>query len=474
MRNTLQLRKSRTWIALGVIVMLPAFGTRHAQADTYDLEGLLKLTAQHNPGVMASAKGTRQVEAQLSEAKRSWLPTGEFRSILAPSPSIQCSNPLPKPDDWNKSDSEWQQLCLTTGNPEVNIGFSGIFTRNEITLTQPVYTFGKIESGISAARAGIEASRSGEAAVKETLALNVKRAYYGFKLMREILATLEEANGYVDEAETLVQQDLDEGNGNMSITDKLRLQTVRAELETKMLEAKKGQSIALSGLRALIGVSGPHDIQIDKEPLALDDVKEQGLRFFSDQAQMARPELRALNFLVKARDHLAQFEWNRMMPDLVLIGTARYAYASSVDNPRSAFSNDPFNNRALGLAAALRVPLDFGVASARADRMRASAEQAEFQRQDAQAGVNFEVEKAHTELNEARERVVVVGKGEKLAKRWISSIMQKMQLGLGDIKEVSDALTRYFSMRVLYLQAIHDFNMAAAQLERATGTDVNG
>jgi len=452
--------------------MLPVFGTRFAQAEIYDLESLLKLATQYNPGVMASAKGTKQVEAQLSEAKRSWLPTGEFRSIVAPSPSIQCSNPLPRPGD--VTSEEWNQACLNTGNPEVNIGFSGIFTRNEITLTQPVYTFGKIDSGISAARAGIEASRSGEAAVKDVLALNVKRAYYGYKLMREILATLEEANGYVDEAETLVQQDLDEGNGNMSITDKLRLQTVRAELETKMLEAKKGQAIALSGLRALIGISGPRDIQIDKEPLSLDAVKEQGLRFFSEQAQMSRPEIRALNYLVKARDHLAQFEWNKMMPDLVLIGTARHAYASSVDNPPSAFANDPFNTRAVGLAAALRVPLDFGVSSARADRMRAAAEQAEFQRLDAMAGVNFEVEKAHTELNEARERVVVVGKGEKLAKRWISSIMQKMQLGLGDIKEVSDALTRYFSMRVLYLQAIHDFNMAAAQLERATGTDVNG
>ncbi len=471
MRNT-QLLKSRTWIALGMTVMLPVFGTRFAQAETYDLESLLKLATQYNPGVMASAKGTKQVEAQLSEARRSWLPTGEIRSILAPSPSIQCSNPLPKPV--GVTDEDWNQVCLNTGNPEVNIGFSGIFTRNEITLTQPVYTFGKIDSGISAARAGIEASRSGEAAVKEALALNVKRAYYGYKLMREILTTLEEANGYVDEAENLVQKDLDEGNGNMSITDKLRLQTVRAELETKMLEAKKGQSIALSGLRALIGVNGPHDIQIDQEPLALDDVKEQGLRFFSDQAQMSRPEIRALNHLVKARNHLAQFEWNKMMPDLVLIGTARYAYASSVDNPPSAFANDPFNTRSAGLAAALRVPLDFGVSSARADRMRAAAEQAEFQRLDAMAGVNFEVEKAHTELNEARERVVVVGKGEKLAKRWISSIMQKMQLGLGDIKEVSDALTRYFSMRVLYLQAIHDFNMAAAQLERATGTDVNG
>ena len=50
--------------------------------------------------------------------------------------------------------------------------------------------------------------------------------------------------------------------------------------------------------------------------------------------------------------------------------------------------------------------------------------------------------------------------------------MQKMQLGLAEVKEVSDALNRYFTMRVLYLQAIHDFNMATARLARATGIEI--
>ena len=43
---------------------------------------------------------------------------------------------------------------------------------------------------------------------------------------------------------------------------------------------------------------------------------------------------------------------------------------------------------------------------------------------------------------------------------------------LAEVKEVSDALNRYFTMRVLYLQAIHDFNMATARLARATGIEI--
>ena len=46
-------------------------------------------------------------------------------------------------------------------------------------------------------------------------------------------------------------------------------------------------------------------------------------------------------------DHaLADLERRKQYPDLVLVGTATYAYASSIDNPRNAFFNDPFNTSA--------------------------------------------------------------------------------------------------------------------------------
>jgi len=47
--------------------------------------------------------------------------------------------------------------------------------------------------------------------------------------------------------------------------------------------------------------------------------------------------------MVSAKRALADLEWRRQYPDLVLLGTATYAYASSIDHPSNAFANNPYN-----------------------------------------------------------------------------------------------------------------------------------
>lgn len=430
-----------------------------ADSKTLDLEGLIALARRYNQGLSAANRATAFVRAQLSEAERSYLPTGEFTSLLAPSPNIKCS-----PDEQN---------CTNTGpNRNVPVGVSGVYTRSQITLAQPIYTFGKISAGVAAAEAGVEASKSREAATAAELELNVARAYYGLKLAREIESTLKEGLGYITQAEEMVQKDLDEGSGNMTVTDKLRLQATRAEVEAQALEVGRGGGIALNGLRALVGPTGPQDFTVDAAPLEKRAVPNRPLSYYEEQARLSRPEVRALDYFVRARRKLADLEFSRQLPDLVLVATATYAYASSVEDPRNAFLNDPFNVVTGGFGAMLRVPLDFGPRNARANQATAQAEEAAFRRREALGGIAFEVSKAYLEKVEAENRMNTLAQGEKVSRRWMTSIVQKLDLGLAETREVTDALRSYFTMRVRYLQAIHDFNLAVAALARATGVSV--
>jgi outer membrane protein TolC len=175
---------------------------------------------------------------------------------------------------------------------------------------------------------------------------------------------------------------------------------------------------------------------------------------------------------VASKRALADLEHRRLYPDFVLIGTAAYAYASSVDTPRNAYYSDPFHTMGAGIAAGFRMPLDLGVKSARAAKLRAEAEESEQRRREALSGISFEVEKALTELKEAEERIKVVHKGEKAGKQWIAAVAQNLAVGLAEAKDFSDALVAFFQARVRYAQSIYDFNIAAAALTRATGVDV--
>ncbi len=446
----------------------PSQATAASPARRYTLPELIDLARAGNPGLRVGAASTEMVEAQLLEARRSRLPSGDLLSLVAPAPEIRCV-----PNSGDANDKAFRQAhCDATNVSEATLNLKGVFTRTELRLVQPLFTFGKIDAAISAGEAGVDAARAKEASLRADLDANVRRAYWGLKTAREALATLDEGLGYVDEAQKQIDKELAEGSGSASVTDRLRLRTVRAEAEARVLEARRMADFARNGLRALLGSEAPREIEIDDAPLDAVPIPERPLGFYEEQARLHRPEVKMLDYGVLAKRSLADLERRKQYPDFVLLGTATFAYASSIDNPRNAFSNDPFNTLSAGLAAALRMPLDVGPRHARAERASAEAREMEFRRREALGGIAFEVQRAHGELTEAMERAKVVQKGERAAKAWITAVAQNLALGLAETRDFADALTAFFAMRIRYLQTIHDLNLAAASLARATGADV--
>jgi outer membrane protein, multidrug efflux system len=445
------------------LLVLPKVSPPVAEARTFTLPELLDLARKGNAGVAAAALATQRIEAQLSEANRSWLPTGSFLSMIAPVPRIQCFNTA------GVNDNEY---CVNTDVKEVSTKFKGIFTRTELNLVQPLFTFGKISAGKEAAKRGVAASKSQEVGVAADLGLNVRKAYYGIKLARAVLGTFDEGFGYLDDAQKEIEKNLKEGTGTATQTDLLRLRTVRAELDVRRLETERLGGDAHAGLRALLGAEAPANLEIDDEELAPLEVPDRPLTHYQDEARVHRPEVHALDNLVAAKRSLADLERRKQYPDLVLLGSATYARATSVDDPQNAFYNDPFNVAAVGMAAAVRLPLDLGVRNARAAQAQADADETELRRREALAGVRFEVQRAFNALTEARKRVTVVKSGERAAKAWITALAQNLAAGLAETKDFADALVAFFQFRVRVLQAAFDFNIAAATMARTTGTDV--
>lgn len=459
-------------LALAALAVSPS-----ARAEPYRLDQLLELARRNNPGLAAGALQTAKVEGQLSEANRSWMPTGELLSVLAPAPDIQCQPwPVLFP---GQISPDPEQYCIHTNLSDVNTAstktFRGVFSRSELKLVQPLFTFGKISAGKQAARRGLAASKDREAGLRADVELNVKRAYYGLKFARSVLETLQEGMGHLDDAQKQVDKELAEGTGSVTQTDKLRLRTVRAELEIRMLEAQKGADEARSGLRALLGPEAPDDLEIDNDPLEEVNVPERPALHYEEQARLYRPEVSALDNLALSKRSLADLERRKQYPDLVVLATASYAYTSSIDNPKNAFLSDPFNTNGPSgaLALALRLPLDLGVRNARAAQVKAEADEANERRREALGGIAYEVRKAHASLIEATKRLAIVRGGERASKAWVTAVGANFGAGLAEARDFSDALVASFQFRVRVLQTVHDVNIAAAQLTRATGAEVS-
>jgi outer membrane protein TolC len=450
---------------LGLLAALGAPTT--AAAKKLTLPELLDMARSANPGLRAGAAATDAMQAQVLEAQLNWLPTGDLLSLLAPSPNVRCDAPPGTPQVTREAN------CISTNAGEASIStisFDKVFTRTEVRLYQPVWDFGKISAGIAAAKAGVGVSREREAGARADLELNVRKAYYGLKLAREVIDTLEDGSSYIDDAQKKIESDVAKGEGTSTVSDKLRMRTVRAEVDARILETKRMQRLAHDGLRALLGPEAPADIDVDDEPLEPLEVKERPAGYYEDQARSSRPEVRLLDHAVLAKNALADLERRKEYPDLVLVGSASLAYAGAVDNPQNAFLSHYFNSSSIGVAAALRMQLDLGPRIARAARTRAEASQMEFQRSDALGGIMFEVRKAYSELSEAQARTEAVHKGERAGKAWVSAVAQNFAVGLAEARDLSDALQAFFQMRTRYLQSVFDLNIAASSLARATGS----
>lgn len=435
-----------------------------AAAKELTLPQLLEAARRGNPGILAGAAATDAMQAQLLEAHRSAWPSGELTSFVTAVPEIRCVDlencVATKSDPVHKS--PWQAIT----------NLSGVFTRTDVRLVQPLYTFGKIDAGVDAAENGVAAIRHKQAGAAADVELNVRKAYWGRKLARELLDTLEQGTSYIDEAQKKIDKQLAEGSGNVTVTDRLRLRTVRAEIDARTLETKRLAALALTGLRTLLGTEAPPELDVDPEPLEPLEIPERPVTHYEEAARLNRPEVLALAYAARAKHALSLLEERREYPDVALVATGSYAYAPSVDSPTNAFANNPFNGLGFGLAATLRMPLDLGPRFARTDRARAEADETDLRRREALGGIALEVRKAYDEMSEAQARVTAVQKGEKAGKAWVTAVAQNFAIGLAEARDFSDALTAFFTMRARYLQSVYDLNIAAAALTRATGAPV--
>jgi outer membrane protein TolC len=446
-----------------------------AVAKKYTLNELLELARNQNPGLRAGAAATRGMQAQVIEAKRNWFPQGDLTSFVAPVPRVECEDGM---GVVNPDQNIREASCIQTnaspshGALQYLTQFAGAYSRTDLKLVQPLWDFGKISAGVSAAEAGVVVTTGRTDGARADVELNVRKAYWGLKLARELRSMLEEGEGYLDSAQKKIEKQLADGDGSATVTDKLRLRTVRTEIEVRLLEAKRLEEVARSGLRALLGFDSPEDLDVDDEDFEALEVPPRPLAYYEDQARVSRPEVRTLDSAVKAKRALALLEHRKLYPDLVLIGQISFAYAPTIDSPQNAFANNPFNGYGGGIAAAMRLPLDFGPKLARGDRTRAEADEIEARRLEALGGVGYEVSKAYLELSEAETRIGEVTKGEKAGKAWVAAVTQSFALGLADARDFSDALLQSFKMRTFALQAIYDLNVSVAALSRATGTSV--
>ncbi len=381
--------------------------------------------------------------ARIDEADAARLPRIKATAFGTISPKIECVD----------------AACTETSPQNFALDFKGVFGGGQIDVTQPLYTFGKIAHARRAARAGLDAQRALADEAAGDLAVDAARAYWGIKLARELGAMLDDG---IDEiAKARARMDERTGADAPTIQDKQRVAVLLAEARVQRAEARGGELQGLAGLRALTGLQGA---DVDDAPL---EAIERALPAAATGA--ARPQARAAKQGAIAADELAAMARAYYWPDVALVGTGAIAAAQGVDDPPSAFANDPFNRAGAGLVLALQWTIEPWNVKARADRARAEAARAHAQQDLAAAGASFDAGTALAEAGAARDKVAAAADGEQAARAWVASVLQTDAIGAAEAKDLADAYIAWFQMRARWAQAVFQWNVAVVRLGRASG-----
>ncbi len=415
------------------------------------LEDIIEIGLEVSPKLWERRSIIEEAEAQLGQARAGRLPRMNYLQVAGLVPEAK-GTAVFSPSD--RSD-------LLTGLAP--------FTRLEIKINQPLYTFGKLKAHIDAAEKGLQAKEASLARFQGDLITTLKELYYTIlmneDLYRLVSDTEEELGKAVEKAEELLEED----EGTLTQHDILKLKYGYNRAGGKRLEVEKGKRMVHSALRSLLYFEDGEDFLLTEKRLKPVKVTLDSLDAYKKLAASRRPEWKELEAGIAAKEAELLAEKKQYYPDIFLFGLLEYATAPNRDRQENPFVLEEFNFFWGGAYLGWRMALDFGIPKKIAEK-RAQLDALQHQQREAVTGMLLEVEKAYRDVVEKQESLKFARRARKNGRALSALSAASFYIGLGEAKEVFEAFQMYTEGAAEYYLAVKDYNMAVAELARVTGT----
>ncbi|NJD54942.1 MAG: TolC family protein [Nitrospirae bacterium] len=362
--------------------------------------------------------------------------------------------------DANAGYTRFQPSTVSTGTTTVGIRRlqeSNSFEQynTSVTARQTLFDFGKTRTNVNIQKLNIEASQADLANTEEQVILNVKQAYYN--LLRA------KRNRVVAE-ETIKQfeQHLGQAKAFYEVGTKPKFDVTKAEVDLStarlsQISAENAVRIAYVSLNNAMGAPDAPEyviedkLSFEKYQMTVDEAME--------KAYANRPELKSILAKKKASEEAIALARKGYYP--VLTGNADWTWAGE------RFANGDGWSAGVGLS----IPIFSGfltrnqVSEAKANLVVLTANE-ESLRQT----VLLEVQQSLLNLREAEERISTAELTVRQAQENYEIANGRYAAGVGNPIEVTDAEVALANAKTSYIQALYDFRVARASLEKAMGS----
>jgi outer membrane protein TolC len=334
--------------------------------------------------------------------------------------------------------------------------------RARLDFQWPIYSGGRTDALVRAARAERDAAGSDLLAARADLKLEITRAFWALATAREAEDVLNQAVESLDAHVRDMRSRLEQGL--VPPNEVLSAEAQRSRERVLALEARNTRAVAEADLRRLIGEERSGDLIPQTAGIQLPDAAAQADTLIAEALRL-RPERQALQQRVAASRERAEAAGASARPQVGLAAGYDYARPNPRIFPRADVWEDSWDvsvnvSWSLWDGGRRRAEQAEALAGTRAIEARAG----EFDRQLA-----LEVRQRWYDLDSSRAAIEAASDGVKAAVEARRVLRERFAAGVATSTEVLDAETAVLQAELDRTRAISNARLARARLERVIG-----
>lgn len=381
------------------------------------------------------------------------LPKLSFQSEHSLVPGVTSPNNVPEEQIYLDPDAinDWDKV--------------GVFTRLRVSGVQPVFTWGAINKAISAARIGVKAAQEEFEASKQDYELKLYQLYYSYVLALEIERLIKDADDKVGQIERALNKSEEETDES----DVFKFKVFKSQFQIQKVEVQQSLEFVKSAWK--YALRNESDIIYEPETKYLDPVTVEllGLNYYQNSASINRPELKGLDYGKEAMETYISSLRAQNLPGLYFGFTTTFASTPIRPRQPNPFISTPENTFNTAVGFTIRQNLNFFQANTNVERSKIELRKISSLRQAAQDGIILQVIEAYKNATIDETRVKKTNEALITTKEWLTMEQLDYDFGIGEVKDLIDAMKMELELRLKEKESIFDFNTSVMKLNISAG-----
>jgi outer membrane protein TolC len=338
-----------------------------------------------------------------------------------------------------------------------------------LTLTQPIYTGGKIVAANRLAKIGQQVSAEQQRATRMDVIADADHAYWTYLAVMSKVKVLERYSAQMDTLR--MQTGTAVAAGMATDNERLRVDTKQTEISYQLQKARNGAELCRLSLCRVIGVDYDTQVELTDAPTVAAAPADLSLSLD------ARPELRLLDMQVAAERQKMKLTRAELLPTIGL--SVGYTYYGNIKTRTMVETADgstvPYTSEfkdGIGLALlSVQIPLfHWGENWKKLSKSRIAVANTQLERQKDERLMDIEVRRAVINLNDGYRMVETAGTGLDQATENLRVMTDRYENSLSTLTDLLDAQSQWQQAESNLIEAQTQYRIYETEYQRAVGT----